>query len=190
MSERKIPAGIEQLLGMAAVDEAFAAELLKRREAVIESGDVQLAPTERALLASIDGAALEAMIAGVRKNLPDGERRAFLSMAANVALGLAASGAVASSLGGCIDRCIPTKGIQPDRPKPQVPDSAGVRPDRPPQPDPQPAGIRPDRPASQPIRGSGGARADRPPKPVRDHRSVGKGGVRADRPKKNIFDEK
>ena len=197
-----VPVGLEQLMAMAAVSDEFSEELWRDRDAAVEASGVELTGTERAILGSVDDAALQKMVAGVGRGIPEQDRRGFLNMSAAAVLALVGGGSLAAGAAGC-DRT--TKGIRPDHPAP-----TGARPDRPdddeptetktgaetetePEPEPEtkrpdagrppmpPTGARPDRPERpdrpRPTRG---ARPSRPP--PRDPDYQGKTGSRPDRP--------
>lgn len=127
-----VPVGLEELLGMAAVREEFAAALLAEPDAALAASGVDLTDTERAVLGALDGPQLEPMIDQVRQRLPEPDRRAFLEQAAAAVAvlvgGVAAVGATLSTA-GC------SKGASERRGRKPVPREAadtGARPDRPP----------------------------------------------------------
>lgn len=134
-----LPVALEQLLKMAAVDEAFRAALLTDWRQTVEAAGLTVVPTEARILEVVEADQLRRMIEQVEKRLAGEERRGFLAAAAAAVLGLAGGSAVLAS--GC--RTAPQPPLQP---QPQ----RGVRPDRPPPPPPPrngpvPAGIRPRR---------------------------------------------
>jgi hypothetical protein len=168
-----IPAGLEELLGIAAVERQFADVLISdERQRAVEASGVELTTTERTILASVGEGALRQMVS--RLALTEQDRRYFLSRAATVVAALVGGGAVASTA-GCRDRGWgqAVTGARPDRPeeqpkieapppKPAGPDAGGVRA-RPSELEVE-TGARPDRPDTS--SGKGGARPDRPtPKP-------------------------
>jgi hypothetical protein len=174
-----VPTGLQRLLRLAAVDPAFARELAARRAAVAAAAGVELTPSERAILAAIPAAQLEAMIAGLPP--PEEDRRSFLRQTAASAVVL---------LGGAVlGPACPVKGSRPDvppepppppRPDEPAPVPAGVRPDVPPPPPPPEPPPRPEVPTAPPA----GARPDVPPPPRPENREMLKtGGANPDRPR-------
>jgi hypothetical protein len=185
-----VPTGLQRLLRLASVDAGFRGELVARRAAVAAAAGVELTASERAILAAIPAAQLEAMIGGLSPPAPD--RRGFLREAAASAVVLLGGAA----LGACdrvTDRLMPgCGGAAPDIPRsrdggfaePPPPRQygpmrpAGIRPEmlpprppeppppRPEEPTPVPAGARPelppDRPAVPETPRVGGARPDLP----------------------------
>lgn len=146
--------GLERLLYLAAVDEAFRAELLQRREAAAATRNIELRPAEAAMLRSVPEAQLRATIANIDTSRTNLERRGFLRAVAASAVTIAAG----EALLGCSDE--DQDPPRPDRGPPGF-DSGGIRPDFGPPPDrgpadgeadtlpapdipPAPAGIRPD----------------------------------------------
>ena len=85
---RPVPAGLERLLEMAAVDPDFCRALLDRRGELTAVFGVHLTPTERKTLALIDKETLRKTIRAMRRQTQelDRDRREFLSTAAKVAL--------------------------------------------------------------------------------------------------------
>jgi len=177
-----IPAGIEELLGLAAVEERFADLLYSDRTRALQLSGVGLSPTETGILSSVREPLLRKMIG--RLTLTEADRRYFIGRAAAV-LALVVGG---PALAGCRDSVTPPPAT-----------TAGVRPDRPPPaPEPMPpTGIRPDRPTRRPsaLEVETGIRADRPPdvpmagvRPIRpgDPETIGgRGGIRPDRPEEH-----
>jgi hypothetical protein len=100
-----LPQGIQRLLRMAANDEAFADDLVRRRAVAATDAGVELTPAERAILAAIDDNGLRTMI-GALPDLDD----------------------VALPPG----EAVVTLGITPDEPPPMV--CQGIAPDIPPVP--------------------------------------------------------
>ena len=194
-----VPIGLERLLRLAAVDPAFGAELIARRVEVAAAAGVDLTRSEAAILAAIPAAQLEAMIARVPPPAPSG-RREFLQQAAASAV-VALGGA---ALASC-EKCMPTRGIQPDVPPPRPDEptpTTGIAPDVPPprpvEPMP-PTGIAPDMPPPQeykppeeqpqwprpnavPMQRTGGAVPDLPPSRPEFNDTVSGGGAAPDVP--------
>lgn len=163
------PRGLEVLLKKAAVDAAFRARLLSARAAAAGDLGLELAASERALLAAAPAAQLAAMVDGTR--VPERQRAAFLGSAAAVML-------AALGLTGCGDQPAPA-GIRPQEvpptQQPGPPVSEGIRPDVPEQrEDPAPA------PKPDPVPTSRGVRPDLPP--VRDDEVQPTKGIRPDLP--------
>ncbi len=180
-----VPVGLEELLGMAAVDDAFAEALLKDSEAAVQASGVKLTPTEASILKAMNGAALLPMIAQVRSSLPEPERRAFLEQAASAVALLVGAGAVLAAT-GCKSGSSGTARNEPNKapkkgrkPTPRELADTGARPDRPPARDdagvkpmgrPRPdiketrpnRGIRPRRPQPDELRRTTGIAPDRP----------------------------
>jgi hypothetical protein len=185
-----VPTGIQRLLRLASVDEAFRAELIARRDSVATPAGIELTASERAVLRAIPAPQLGAMIAGLPP--PADDRRAFLRGAAASAVVLLGGAA----LGGCPG---PVGGARPDIPpppdggaaSPEVPTiTAGVRPDQPVRPDSRESavggGAAPDRPPARPddreMMRTGGAAPDRPPPRPPRNETPTEGGAAPDEP--------
>jgi len=177
-----IPVGIEEVLGMASVNDEFAQALYSDRSAAVQASGVELTATEHGILGAIDDGSLRQMVGNVEGAVPNRERRAFLARSAAALLVLAGGGAAAAAAA-----CSDSKPKPSTKPTPPVPaDAAAAPPDPadaaaapPPPPDARPrpvdpprppTGINPDRPLPQ----TRGISPDRPPPPTR--------GVRPDRP--------
>jgi hypothetical protein len=152
-SKRPVPTGIEHVLRLASVDDAFRAQLVERRAAAAAAAGVELTPSERAILESVPKDQLLAMAASVPP--PDPWRRDFLRQAAASAVVLLGGAALAD----CgTPACTPTRGISPDVPPPRpaepYPPPQGIAPDvPPPRPEgesPPPMGMAPDLPPNPP----------------------------------------
>lgn len=190
-----IPVGIEQLLAMAAVNDGFAAALRRDRQQAVRASGVQLSATEAGILAAIDAAALEQMVARVENAIPEPDRRAFLSRSAAALLALAA-GTLGTAVSGCERQPSRVQGIRPQRP------DSRPEPARPQQTEPHAAPKRPDlgsptpsaatpaspdagRPApahEAPIGGLQMKDFDRPTRGIRPDRPIRVKGIRPDRP--------
>jgi hypothetical protein len=196
-----IPAGLEELLGIAAVEQRFAEVLVSNeqneRQRAVDASGVELTATERTILASVGEGALKQMVS--RLALTEQDRRYFISRAATVVVALIGGGAAIAST-GCRDRSggQAVTGARPDRPEePQTkPDQScsksksvtpvGSRPTRPSELEVE-TGARPDRPDTS--GGKGGARPDRPtPKPRPG--PAPPTGARPDRPPEKKPDKK
>lgn len=79
-----IPTGLQRLLRLASADAAFEAELVRRRADLAPAAGIELAASERAILAAASADQLRAMIASLPA--PPMDRRAFLKEAAVAAL--------------------------------------------------------------------------------------------------------
>lgn len=134
-----VPTGLQRLLRMAAVDDAFRAELLSRRSALAGAAQVELVASERAILDAAPAEQLAAMIASLPP--PSTDRRTFLKEGALAALAIVAG----TSLEGC-------EQAGANRPERRNMDSEGGH-----APD-----VPPARPEHPPIQGKGGSRPDRP----------------------------
>ena len=141
-----VPRGIELLVKKASVDPEFKALLLADREAAAAAIELELEPSEAAMLRAVPREQLEAIIA--HTTVPEEQRRLFLGKVAAAALAALGLSSVACT-GVRPDRVPEPKGIRPD-----VPDdeqgkegdddpTRGIRPDRP----ARTLGIEPDRPA-------------------------------------------
>lgn len=161
--ETEVPAGLENLLRMAAEDDHLRAALLEDRSTTVEACQDLLSDGELAVLRSVPREQLEPMIARLR--VPQPERREFLKVAA-AALMTLVTGAAAWGAD-------PTPSPRPRPPEP----TRGIRPDRPdlvpspnpspnqPHPHPAPTGIRPDRPPVDASPRPPGSAASPSPKP-------------------------
>ncbi len=119
-----IPVALEELLGLAAAEPAFTDALLDDPQAAARAAGVALTATEGAILTAVDRDSLFRMIAEVREQQPEQERRAFLEQAALALTALVGGGAVAA---GCNDKSKGTGGRRPERRSADT----GARPDRP-----------------------------------------------------------
>jgi len=139
-----IPRGIEVLIKKASVDPAFRELLLADREAAAREIELDLAPSERAILAAVPAQDLEAFIDRVR--VPEEHRRVFLGRAAAAMLALVGGSAMLASCVKGTRPDAPVKGIRPDRPGQETKEKA-PSPPPPPTYDPDVTrGIRPDAP--------------------------------------------
>jgi Mg-chelatase subunit ChlI len=128
----ELPNGLEQMLAMAAVDDAFADKLCSDRQKVLDESDIALNATERSVLLATPEPALRAMITRVANSLVDAQRRSFITRAA-AALALVSGGGL---LMPSCDRTQVSKGVRPDRPKKRpkkLEVETGHRVDRPPR---------------------------------------------------------
>lgn len=157
LSPEETPAGLENLLALAAVNDDFAAALVRDPEAAVRASRVALTAAEREILAAISPELLKQLAAVVRERLPQPERRRFLELATAAVMALVAGGAVTLNhsapagpvaLAG-VGRTVlaspsPPTGSRPDRParpRPRPEDTAppiGIRPDRPRPVEPKP----------------------------------------------------
>lgn len=164
-----VPTGIERLLRLAAVDQAFRQVLVERRGAAAEAAGFELTPNEGAILSAIPANQLVAMAESLPA--PAQPRRQFLQQAAASAV-LALGGA---ALANCAD-CDPTRGIRSDVPQRpehnEMQETGGAAPDIPPEPESPPP--RPEHPEIPP-------EPQPPPRP--DHSDMqGNGGAAPDLP--------
>jgi len=183
-----VPTGMEKLLRLASVDEAFRQVLLEQRGDAAEAAGVELTPSERAILAAVPEGQLAAMAQQIPPPAP--ERRDFLRQAAASAVVALGGAALASCDGTPIGA---TRGIQPDMPPPRQDGGTVAHPPPPPRPDepsPPQMGSAPDVPPPRPDRvdPSAGEMAD-PPPPPRPDGPPPPGGIQPDmpppRPEKN-----
>jgi hypothetical protein len=73
-----IPVALEDVLGLAAAEPAYADALLDDPQAAARAAGVELTATEGAILSAVDRDSLTRMIAEVRDQQPEQERRVFL----------------------------------------------------------------------------------------------------------------
>jgi hypothetical protein len=197
-----VPTGLQRLLRLASVDEAFRGELLRRRAEMATVAGIELSQSERAILAVVP----ERQIATMVENLPppSADRRDFLRQSARAAV-LLLGGAALTGSEGCRDpqprseetkrpmHLEQTKGERPDPPpeRHHVPDPVDAAPARP-QQTPVPAGIRPApspppepkasaEPDPQPVV-IGGLVAEPPPSRIEQNEMQAKGGAAPDEP--------
>jgi hypothetical protein len=158
-----VPTGIQRLLRLASIDEAFRRELVARRGAVAEAAQVPLSPSEAAILKAIPAQHLEEM--ATKMPSPPQGRRDFLRQTAATAVVLLGGAALSEAVSGC-DK--PPTEPSPPRPElSQTPMTAGVAPDMPPEPSEPDAGAdTPERPEERPMETEGGAAPDEPPERV------------------------
>lgn len=144
-----VPTGIQRLLRLAAVDDAFRAQLLEKRDLAAPAAGVELTATERAVLRAASEAQLDAMA----KHLPPptSARRDFFRQTAATAAALLA-GPVLLACEGCGAGAV--KGSRPDVPPPPPPPDDGGFAEPP-----------PERPDQNPMQTEGGAAPDEPPPP-------------------------
>ena len=145
-----IPRGIEVLVKKATIDPSFRELLLAQRATAANEIELDLDPAEAMMLNAVPAKQLEGIIDNTV--VPPKQRKVFRGgVAAAMLLAIGAT---------VLTGCDPvTKGVRPDKPKPQPaeqakpeeakpkpptePLSRGVRPDRPPRLEPT-DGIRPD----------------------------------------------
>ena len=190
-----VPTGIQRLLYLAAMDDAFRRVLCDRRAGAASAAGVELTASEAAILGAITEAQLEGMIASIPP--PPVERRSFLRETAASAV-IALGGAALATT--CVTSC--TRGATADVPAAK-PDSGPPRPTHreteseggaaPHPPPPRPTrretetegGAAPDEPprvGDRPSATGGGAAPDTPP-PRETHRMPAPGGAAPDHPK-------
>lgn len=124
-----IPRGIEVLVKKASVDQEFREALMERRADVAGDIGLELEPAEIAMLSTIPGNQLAAIID--RTDVSPDSRRAFLGKVASVMLA-----AVGTTILGCDGDPVtgsesdnPVRGIQPDDPD-TTGTAGGIRPSR------------------------------------------------------------
>jgi hypothetical protein len=93
-----VPTGIQKLLRLASVDDAFRRELLRRRAGIAAVAGVELTASEQAVLAAITAEQLEQMVGTLPP--PPASRRTFLRQTASTAVMLL-GGAVLAECAGC-----------------------------------------------------------------------------------------
>lgn len=145
----EIPTGIENLLALAAVNEAFATALLRDPEEAARASGVDLSDGERAILEVSTPEALGQLAEVVRERLPKPERRRFLELATAAVATLAAGGAVTLSRelsGGPVVLADVSRTALAFISPP-----TGSRPDRPSTPRPRPSRPRPRPSETSPI---------------------------------------
>jgi hypothetical protein len=91
-----VPTGIQKLLRLASVDDAFCEQLIQHRAAVAESAGVQLTRSEQAILSAIPADQLREM--AQKMPLPAPPRREFLRRASAAALVLFGGAVVADAV--------------------------------------------------------------------------------------------
>lgn len=165
MARRAFSRGIEKVILLAALDREFGGRLLADREAALESCEVELTDSERAILTGIpDDRLIDAV---ERIPIPDSTRRTFLQRVAAGAGVIALLGSILAtgscsyeiekppaqeeSQGSSVEITV-TLGIRPDRQEPVIEEpleesgdgGEAPEPEPPPRPDPT-RGSRPDR---------------------------------------------
>jgi hypothetical protein len=88
-----VPVGVEKVIYLAAADPAFHRALVEDLDAALTSRELQLRPSELAMLRAISSAQLDAAIASVDVRPENVQRRQFLRAVAVSAVTLAAGGA-------------------------------------------------------------------------------------------------
>jgi hypothetical protein len=198
-----VPVGLEELLGMAAMDDDFAEALLTDPDPAVEASGVTLTSTEQTILRGLRQATLEPMIARIRQHLPEPERRAFLEQGAAAVALLVGGGALLAAT-GCKDDRKPSA-RKTTSPRRMAPDrdavDTGARPDRPPMqrdpgdaqdagvitmdtPEPRPQPKPRPRPGPREMHYSKGIRPRRPRPRSFDPRDTRTTGISPDRPKR------
>ncbi len=141
-----VPVGLEELLGMAAMDDEFAEALVTDPVQAVEASGVTLTSTEQTILRGLSRTTLEPMVARIRQHLPEPDRRAFLEQGAAAVLVLVGGGVLVGTA-GCKDsgKSSARKSTSPRRTAPdREAVDTGARPDRPPtQRDVRDAGGKP-----------------------------------------------
>lgn len=177
-----VPTGIQKLLRLASVDEAFRRELVARPAALAVTAGVGLTASERSVLEAIPGDQIEEMARKMPP--PPPQRRDFLRQTAATAVVLLGGAALSGTVGACcLDVDSPTRvlrretqedgGAAPDEP-PERPDTrlmeteGGAEPDEPPEP---------TEPEESPTEEEGDGDLNRP-----DHREMTSGGAAPDWP--------
>lgn len=94
-----IPTGIQSLVGMASVDEAFRNELVQRRSAIAAAAGVKLTATERAILDSIPGELLQELTE--QMVLPPQPHFSLLRQVARSAVVALSAGLISQAAPGC-----------------------------------------------------------------------------------------
>jgi hypothetical protein len=170
-----VPSGLEQLLGMAAVDEAFRDALLADPSGTAEGVGLELVQAEQRVLASVSREQLAAMIGQVDRRLPDPDRRSFLSLAGAAMVALAGGASLAGVACKSIGRPDPLPaGVRPSL-------KAGQPATR---PGPVPAGIRPRPKPIEPKKDAGPP--DAGPSVAPTHKPLPNAGMAAPRPKPQV----
>lgn len=154
-----VPTGIQKLLRLASLDEAFRKQLVDHRDKLAAAAGVQLTASERAMLAAIPAAQLSAM--AEKMPLPPAPRRDFLRQSAATAVVLLGGAALGESLSAC------KKGHDPDAPerprRREMEADGGAAPDLPAEPPEEDAGEpEPPRPDHREMESEGGAAPDEP----------------------------
>jgi hypothetical protein len=133
-----IPRGIEVLVKKAAVDPEFRELLFAQRGAAAAAIELELDPTENAILSAIPQEQLAQIIS--QTTVPLEQRRVFLGR-----LAVAMVAVLGAGLAGCKPERVGVTSLGA-RPAPP-PATDGIRPDRPPNSPPPPTrGIQPDTP--------------------------------------------
>ncbi len=156
-----VPTGIQQLLGLASLDPAFRQKLLDSPDEVAAVAGVKLTGSERAILAAIPAAQLQAM--AEQMPLPPSPRRDFLRKSAATAVVLLGGAAMAEGLSACEKSRDPDAPQRPSRREMET--DGGAKPDLPDDPKaehdagaPEP----PPRPDHRVMETEGGAAPDEP----------------------------
>lgn len=95
-SQVRVPAGVERVLYIAAMDRGFRAELLRDRDAALAARGIRLRESELAMLRLTPAAQLDAAIDGLDTSPENLERRRFIGA-------VAASAAAIAAISGCGD---------------------------------------------------------------------------------------
>jgi hypothetical protein len=184
-----VPTGIQRLLRLASVDEKFRAQLVERRAEVAGAAEVELTPSEAAVLAAIPAAQLEQMAAKMPPPAPP--RREFLRQTAATAVVLLGGAALGEAVTGCKKKPKDTDPDSPERPDSRELETVGgaapdVPPDRPDHRMQAPGGAAPDEPPDRPdhreMDTEGGAAPDEPPDRPDKQEMHTRGGSAPDEP--------
>ena len=191
-----VPTGIQTLLRLAALDGAFRAELIEKRDTAATAAGVDLTPNERRVLSAVPEAHLGRMID--RVPAPPPRRRDFLrSTAASAVILLGGTGLAAVE--GCKDPAPDRKpertmslGVTPDEPPPRAPaaDAGAAREDPPPRPEHRETetdgGAAPEEPPPRPEHREtetvGGAAPHEPPPPPQPREPTPDAGTAPEEP--------
>ncbi|MDX9999668.1 MAG: hypothetical protein RBU30_00075 [Polyangia bacterium] len=151
-----VPAGLEEILSLAAASPEFAAVLATDRARAAQAAGLSLSPAESSILSAVPASSLEQMIARVERAQDQPDRRIFLERAA-AAVAFLLGGA---ALSACAEKPAPKSkdqpGSEPRTPRPSEPDAGAAA---------QPA-LPPFRPRKTELDVDGGARPDRTHKPA------------------------
>ncbi len=160
-----VPTGIQSLLRLAAVDEAFREQLVARRGAVAEAVRLELTSSEQAILRAIPEDQLRQMAEQLPP--PPPARRAFLRQTAATAVVLLGGAAMAQTLEACCGTLAGEDPIgRPEHNEMEVEGGASPHWDEEPTPEAITEEPTPERPDHNEMQETGGAAPDWPEEPT------------------------